>query len=99
MDGEIRARVLKTAEYIAATGATVRACAQRFGVGKTTVHKDMRQRLPALDHALSQQVDAVLRRNLDERHTRGGEATRRKHIFNPMGRGIDPSVPAPNERH
>ena len=48
-------------------------------MSKTTIHKDMRERLPKMDADLSRRVDAVLRRNLQERHLRGGEATRRKY--------------------
>ena len=76
---EVRRRVLAEAAYVLKTGATVRACATRFGAGKTTVHKDLRQRLPMLNPALSRRVAAVLERNRRERHLRGGEATRRKY--------------------
>ncbi len=79
MREEVRIRVMRAAEHILETGATVRACAGKFGVSKTTIHKDLRERLPKMDPALSAQVDAVLRRNLRERHLRGGEATRRKY--------------------
>ena len=72
----IRERTLLAADYILRTGATVRACAGRFGVSKTTIHKDMRERLPALNPALARQVGRVLRRNLRERHLRGGRATK-----------------------
>lgn len=76
---EIYLRVTEAARYIAREGATVRACAERFGVSKTTIHKDMRERLPQIDSALAGRVDAVLRRNRAERHLRGGAATRRKY--------------------
>lgn len=79
MREEVRLRVMQAAEHILETGATVRACAGKFGVSKTTIHKDMRERLPKMDSDLSRRVDAVLRRNLQERHLRGGEATRRKY--------------------
>ena len=79
MREEVRLRVMQAAEHILETGATVRACALRFGVSKTTIHKDMRERLPKMDADLSRRVDAVLQRNLQERHLRGGEATRRKY--------------------
>ena len=79
MREEVRLRVMQAAEHILETGATVRACAGKFGVSKTTIHKDMRERLPKMDGDLSRRVDAVLRRNLQERHLRGGEATRRKY--------------------
>ena len=80
MKREIYIRVTEAAEYIRATGATVRVCAKRFGVSKTTIHKDMRERLPQLDPAQARRVDAVLRRNREERHLRGGQATREKYI-------------------
>lgn len=79
MKEEVRLRVERAAEIILETGATVRACALRLGVSKTTIHKDMRRRLPLLDGELSARVDAVLKRNLEERHLRGGEATRMKY--------------------
>jgi len=75
----VRQRVLQAARYILESGATVRSCARAFGVSKTTIHKDMRARLPCLDAALGRRVDAVLRKNLQERHLRGGAATRRKY--------------------
>ena len=79
MREEVRLRVMQAAEHILETGSTVRACAGSFGVSKTTIHKDMRERLPKMDADLSRRVDAVLQRNLQERHLRGGEATRRKY--------------------
>ena len=78
MRDEVRLRVMQAAEHILETGATVRACAEKFGVSKTTIHKDMRDRLPRMDEELCAQVDAVLKKNLRERHLRGGDATRQK---------------------
>ena len=74
----MRLRVMQAAEHILETGATVRACAEKFGVSKTTIHKDMRDRLPQVDEELCAEVDAVLKKNLSERHLRGGDATRQK---------------------
>ena len=71
--------VTEAAEYIRATGATVRVCAKRFGVSKTTIHKDMRERLKEISPALYAQVSQVLAKNKAERHIRGGEATREKY--------------------
>lgn len=82
--GKVRERVLAEAAYVLRTGDTVRGCAARFDVGKTTVHKDMRQRLPRLDRALADRVEAVLMKNLRERHIRGGRATRRKYLGHPI---------------
>jgi putative DeoR family transcriptional regulator (stage III sporulation protein D) len=79
MRREIQIRVVDAAEYIAKTGATVRACARKFGVSKSTVHKDMRMRLPLVDRALAREVDRVLGFNRAERHLRGGQATKLKY--------------------
>ena len=79
MKREVQTRVTEAAKYILKTGATVRACAEVFGVSKTTIHKDMRERLPELSPSMARRVDAVLRRNREERHIRGGQATREKY--------------------
>ncbi len=79
MRREIQIRVVDAAEFIASTGATVRTCARKFGVSKSTVHKDMRDRLPDIDSELAKQVDKVLGINRAERHIRGGQATREKY--------------------
>ena len=75
----IERRVLKAADYIVATGATVRQTARVLGVSKSTVHKDMESRLPLLSRALHAEVAAVFARNKAERHLRGGEATKRRY--------------------
>ena len=75
----IERRVIEAAEYIAATGATVRAAAKVLGVSKSTVHKDMETRLPKLSAPLAKEVEAVFARNKAQRHLRGGEATRRRY--------------------
>ena len=62
-----------------ANNATVRAAAKQFGVSKSTVHKDLTERLEKIDPALYQQVRQLLDRNKAERHIRGGMATRRKY--------------------
>jgi putative DeoR family transcriptional regulator (stage III sporulation protein D) len=79
MRREIQIRVVDAAEHIAKTGATVRACARKFGVSKSTVHKDMRVRLPLVDQALAREVDRVLGYNRAQRHLRGGQATKLKY--------------------
>ena len=72
-------RVLAEAAYILEYGATVRACAAAKGVSKTTVHKDMRTRLAKIDARLALSVGRVLSVNRQQRHIRGGLATRRKY--------------------
>lgn len=71
-------RILSEAEFIAETGATVREAGKHFKVGKTTVHKDMTERLKNLDANLYNRVKVVLEINKNERHLRGGLATKRK---------------------
>ena len=76
---EERARTL--AEWIIENKATVRAAAARFGVSKSTVHKDMTQNLREIDRLLYEKVRLILEQNKAERHIRGGEATRRKYTL------------------
>ena len=75
----IEERTLLEGKYIAATGATVRKTAEKFGVSKSTVHKDVTARLKFVDGVLFSDVKAILEQNLAERHIRGGEATKRKY--------------------
>lgn len=79
MQEYIQKRVLEICAYILETGATVRKAAEVFGVSKSTVHKDMTERLPSLNKELALKVKKVLEHNKSERHLRGGEATRRKY--------------------
>ncbi len=79
MQEYIQKRVLEISTYILETQATVRQAAQLFGVSKSTVHKDMTERLPSLNKELANQVRKVLEFNKSERHLRGGEATRKKY--------------------
>ena len=79
MAEEIVDRVIAVAKYIAETGATVRAAADKFGYSKSAVHKDVSERLKYIDGDLFERVRAVLDTNLKERHLRGGEATKQKY--------------------
>ncbi|MGI6492393.1 MAG: sporulation transcriptional regulator SpoIIID [Peptococcaceae bacterium] len=79
MQEYIQKRVLEICNYILETQATVRQAAQVFQVSKSTVHKDMTERLPSLNKQLARQVKVILEYNKAERHLRGGEATRRKY--------------------
>ena len=72
-------RSILLGEYITETGATVRAAAKVFGVSKSTVHKDVTERLSRDDPVLFKQVKEVLEKNKSERHIRGGMATRKKY--------------------
>ena len=75
----IEDRACELAVYIIETGATVRTVAQHFGISKSTVHKDLSQRLPQYNNLLYQQVRRVLDMNKAQRHIRGGLATRKKY--------------------
>ena len=79
MHTDMEARACDLAEYLLDNNATVRAAAKQFGVSKSTVHKDLTERLEKIDPALYQQVRQLLDRNKAERHIRGGMATRRKY--------------------
>lgn len=79
MKTNIEGRACDMAVYMIEQKATVRAVAKRFGISKSTVHKDLSERLPALNHTLYEQVKAVLDQNKAERHIRGGIATRNKY--------------------
>ena len=77
--GEERCEVI--AKYIIETGATVRGAAEHFGVSKSTVHKDVTERLHRCNLPLYGEVRKILSLNKAERHLRGGEATRRKYLL------------------
>ena len=79
MRTDMETRACDLALYIIEHGATVRAAARQFGVSKSTVHKDLTERLPGVNRALYHEVRALLDRNKAERHIRGGLATRRKY--------------------
>ncbi|NLP37014.1 MAG: sporulation transcriptional regulator SpoIIID [Firmicutes bacterium] len=80
MQDYIEQRVLEISSYILETGATVRQVAKVFGVSKSTVHKDLTERLPYINRYIAREVKMILEKNKAERHIRGGEATRRKYL-------------------
>ncbi len=73
-------RALTLGSYIAENGATVRDAARKYGISKSTVHKDVTERLRLQNRELFERVRAVLDKNKAERHMRGGEATKQKYI-------------------
>ena len=79
MKDNLNKRACELAVYMIETGATVRAAAGHFGISKSTVHKDLSQRLPQYNKLLYAQVRHVLDINKAQRHIRGGMATRRKY--------------------
>lgn len=81
-DGE---RCITFAHYIIEHHATVRSTAARFGISKSTVHKDVTEILPHINRVLYDEVKGILEQNKNERHLRGGEATRRKYLTEGSG--------------
>ncbi len=80
MQDYIEKRVLEVSNYIIKSSSTVRQTASVFGVSKSTIHKDITERLPEINGARAKEVREILEINKAERHLRGGEATRRKYL-------------------
>ena len=76
----VEERAVTLGKFIVETGATVRMCAKKYGVSKSTVHKDVSDRLQNLDEELYLKVKKVLEFNKAERHIRGGIATKNKYL-------------------
>ncbi len=79
MKGYIEERAVELGNYIKENKATVRAAAKKFGISKSTVHKDVTERLVEINPTLAEEVRLVLEENKAERHIRGGQATRAKY--------------------
>ena len=79
MKGNMEERAERLAQYIIENRTTVRAAAAKFGISKSTVHKDISERLPQFNRTLYLQVKEVLDVNKAQRHIRGGIATRKKY--------------------
>mgnify|MGYP005877375013 CR=1 FL=1 len=80
MKAYIEKRAIEVAEFIVKSNATVRETAKKFGISKSTVHKDITERLLKIDTVLADKARKVLEINKSERHIRGGMATRRKYL-------------------
>ncbi|PKM83760.1 MAG: sporulation transcriptional regulator SpoIIID [Firmicutes bacterium HGW-Firmicutes-13] len=80
MQDYIENRVLEITTYILETKSTVRQVARIFGVSKSTVHKDITERLPDINPFYAKQIKRILEENKSQRHLRGGEATRKKYL-------------------
>lgn len=79
MKDYIEERVLEVAQYIIDSKATIRKTAKVFGVSKSTIHKDMTERLPKINPVIAQEAKTILDLNKSERHIRGGKATKLKY--------------------
>lgn len=80
MKGYIEERAVSLANYIIENNATVRQAAKEFGISKSTVHKDVTERLKVVNPALAKKTRSVLDVNKSERHIRGGLATKEKYL-------------------
>ena len=80
MNKNIIDRVIKEGLYMLDTGKTVREMAAYFGISKSTIHKDLRERLLEIDVDMYKKVSKILQYHMDIRHIRGGESTRRKFL-------------------
>lgn len=76
----LKQRAVQLGEYISENNATVRLAAKKFGISKSTVHKDVSCRLKSLNPSLYRDVKVVLQKNKEERHLRGGLATKEKYL-------------------
>ncbi len=76
----IEERTIELANYIIETKCTVREAAKKFGISKSTVHKDVTERLSKINKALAEKIHEILMENKQERHIRGGIATREKYL-------------------
>ena len=79
MENYIEERTIELANYIIENKSTVRAAAKKFGVSKSTVHKDITERLKKMNKNLANEVRKILDENKSERHLRGGMATKQKY--------------------
>lgn len=79
MKDYIEERVLEVAQYIIYSRATIRRTAKVFGVSKSTIHKDMTERLPKINPDIAEKAKIILDLNKAERHIRGGKATKLKY--------------------
>ena len=81
-------RCVTLGRYLIESGGTVRSAAAAFGISKSTVHKDVTEGLKLIDRSLYLEVREILQKNKEERHLRGGEATRRKYCSKTQGSSL-----------
>ena len=79
MNSLIIKRVINEANYMLDTKQTIREIAKVFNISKSTVHKDLHERLIDIDYKLFEQIDSILKYHIDIRHIRGGESTKKKY--------------------
>ena len=82
MKKEIINRSIMEGEHIVKTGATIRETAKKFNVSKSTVHKDISNRLKDISPILYSKIQVIIKKHIDNRHIKGGESTRKKYKLN-----------------
>ncbi|MFB5662719.1 sporulation transcriptional regulator SpoIIID [Alteribacillus sp. HJP-4] len=92
MHDYIKERTIKMGRYIVDTRKTVRTIAKEFGVSKSTVHKDLTERLPTINPELAEEVKSILEYHKSIRHLRGGEATKIKYKKSRQQMKTEPSL-------
>ncbi|MBP1971685.1 putative DeoR family transcriptional regulator (stage III sporulation protein D) [Virgibacillus natechei] len=90
MHDYIKERTIRIGKYVVESRKTVRLIAKEFGVSKSTVHKDLTERLPEINPELANEVKSILEHHKSIRHLRGGEATRKKYRLNPQEEEDEP---------
>lgn len=79
MRNNIKSRVIEEAEYVIKTKETIRNTAKYFKTSKSTIHKDISERLKKIDKDLYEKINAIMENHIEQRHINGGEATRKKY--------------------
>jgi len=79
MKKEIYFRVLREAKFLIETKSTIRETASHFSISKSTVHKDLHERLREINPRLYEKVEVIMQKHIDERHLKGGESTKQKY--------------------
>lgn len=79
MQKEYESRIIKEAEYLLATGSTIRAASKIFGISKSTLHADITYKLKDIDYELFNKIHSLMVYHFSVRHIRGGEATKKKY--------------------
>lgn len=80
MNRNIKLRIIKEANYILEEKCTIRQAAKKFNISKSTVHKDMQERLKELDRTMHKKIYKIFDKHIKERHIKGGESTKRKYL-------------------
>lgn len=79
MNNNIKIRTIKEANTMIKTNKTIRQLAKEYKVSKSTVHKDLKERLKYINEQLYEQIKIIIKKHIEERHIKGGQATQKKY--------------------